>query len=71
MEQFKLAPRLAVSSTIDPGEVAVASQAVRDIVNTLTYWGQNVGSYVTDEQCNAVAIEVVTAVENYLSNKKG
>ena len=71
MEQFKMAPRLAVSSSLDPGEVSVASQAVRDIVNTLTYWGQNVGSYVTDEQCNAVAAAVVTAAEDYRANKKG
>jgi hypothetical protein len=71
MEQFRMEPRLTVNPSLDPGEVSVAAQAVRDIVNGMTYWGQNIGSYVTDDQCNAVAAAVVTAVEDYRSTKKG
>ena len=58
-------PRLSVITSLDPGEIAVAATAVREVVNTLTYWGQSVGSYVTDEQCTALATAVVTAIENY------
>jgi hypothetical protein len=69
MEQFKMAPRLAANPSLDPGEVGAGAQAVRDIVNGMTYWGQSIGSYVTDDQCTAVAAAVVTAVENYRSTK--
>lgn len=50
---------------IDPDEINVAAQAVRQTIAGITYMGMNVGSHVTDEQCRDLATAVVTAVENF------
>jgi hypothetical protein len=50
---------------IDPDEIAVATQAVRETVSQFTYMGISVGSHVTDDECRQVATAVVAAIENY------
>jgi hypothetical protein len=50
---------------IDPDEITVAMQAIRQVVNTFTYDGFNIGSRVTDAEINQVAVAVVAAIENY------
>lgn len=50
--------------TIDPGELAAATAAVRNFINSTAY-----GAFVSDEECKAAAAAVVTAVENYRAHK--
>lgn len=50
---------------IDPDEINVAAQAIRQTITGITYMGMNVGSHVTDEQCRDLATAVVVAVENF------
>lgn len=50
---------------LDPGELAAAKTAVRAVANSMTYMGWNLGSFITEEQCEQVAHAVVEAVEDY------
>ena len=45
---------------IDPGEIDAAFVAVRTHANKSQY-----GQFITDQECRAVATEVVTAIETW------
>ena len=49
----------------DPDRVAAAQAAVKQTVSGFTYAGVNVGNYVTDQECNAVAVAVMAALNAY------
>ena len=51
--------------TVDPDRVAAAQLAVKTVVSTFTYDGINVGSRVTDDECNQVALAVLDALTTY------
>lgn len=51
--------------TVDPDRVAAAQLAVKTVVSTFTYDGINVGSKVTDDECNQVAVAVMAALSTY------
>ena len=56
----------AVEGTqVDPDRVAAAQAAVKQTVSGFTYAGVNVGNYVTNEECNAVAVAVMAALNAY------
>ena len=55
--------------TIDPDELLVAQLAVKNTAGTFTYMGVNVGSYITDAECQQVATAVIAAIENYRAGK--
>jgi len=60
----------AVQGTqVDPDRLAAAQAAVRQVVNGFTYDGFNVGSRVTADECNQVAVAVMAALEAYDSSK--
>lgn len=46
--------------TLDAGELAAAFIAVRAHANSSKY-----GKFISDDECKAVAAEVVAAIENY------
>jgi len=50
---------------VDPDRVAAAQAAVKQAVSGFTYDGFNVGSRVTDAECNTVAVAVMAALAAY------
>ena len=56
-------------TTVDPDRVAAAQAAVKNAVADFTYAGINVGTYVTDEECNTVAVAVIAALASYDASK--
>ena len=61
----------AVEGTqVDPDRVAAAQAAVRQVVSGFTYEGFNVGSRVTDQECNTVAVAVMAALATYDAAKQ-
>ena len=53
----------------DPGELAVVEAAIRAYVATITYWGQSVGSYVSDDEYRGLTSAAVQAINNYRNSK--
>ena len=68
--QCKEAKMATVQGTqVDPDRVAAAQAAVKQAVSGFTYDGFDVGSRVTDAECNAVAVAVMSALATYDSAK--
>jgi len=56
-------------TTVDLERVAAAQAAVKQAVSGFTYDGFDVGSRVTDQECNTVAIAVMAALVAYDTSK--
>jgi hypothetical protein len=54
---------------LDPDEVTAVQIAVRNLVNTFTYAGMNVGKYVSDQELAQVASVAVAAAAQYRNAK--
>lgn len=54
---------------LNPDELLVAQLAVKETASTFTYMGINVGSYITDEECQQVATAVIAAIRNYRAGR--
>ena len=54
---------------LDVNELAAVKVAIREIVDTFTFGGVNVGTHVTDEQIQQVATAALAASINYRSGQ--
>jgi len=50
---------------VDPDELAAVMIAIREVVKTFTYNGIPVGTFVTDEEVQNVAIAAIQSLDDY------
>jgi hypothetical protein len=49
-------------ATLNQNELIVATAAMRNFADGLTYMGTPIGKYVTDEECKQAAVAVLAAL---------
>ena len=54
---------------VDPNRVAAAQLAVKQTASEFTYMGVKVGDYITDDECNKIAVAVLAALAAFDSAK--
>jgi hypothetical protein len=55
---------------VDQNAIAAVVEGIKPIVNTFTYFGVNIGGYVTDAEYAAVATAAIQAYLDFTSSPK-